>query len=119
MPLRQIYGQTETARRLHASIAPGEVDFDTVGVPFGDDIELRIDEPDQNGVGEIVTRHPNMFAGYLGVEDVADMRDGWLHTGDAGYFDKRGQLVVIDRIKDIATTSGRRPLLARSSSRTS
>ncbi|BDG71202.1 AMP-binding protein [Roseomonas fluvialis] len=105
VPLRQIYGQTESlgAYTIHRA---KEVDFDTVGVPFGDGIELRIHEPDQNGVGEIVTRHPNMFAGYLGLDDVADMRDGWMHTGDAGYFDKRGQLVVIDRIKDIATTSG-------------
>ena len=37
--------------------------------------------------------------------EVADLREGWLHTGDAGYFDKSGHLVVIDRIKDIATTS--------------
>jgi long-chain acyl-CoA synthetase len=105
VPLRQIYGQTESlgAYTIHRA---NEVDFDTVGVPFGAGIELRIHEPDQNGVGEIVTRHPNMFAGYLGLDDVADMRDGWMHTGDAGYFDKRGQLVVIDRIKDIATTSG-------------
>jgi long-chain acyl-CoA synthetase len=105
VPMRQIYGQTEAlgAYTIHRA---GEVDFDTVGVPFGGSIDLRIHEPDQNGVGEIVTRHPNMFAGYLGVDDVADMREGWMHTGDAGYFDKRGQLVVIDRIKDIATTSG-------------
>jgi long-chain acyl-CoA synthetase len=64
-----------------------------------------VDEPDQNGVGEIVTRHPNMFSGYLGAAENPDLRDGWLHTGDAGYFDRRGHLVVIDRIKDIATTS--------------
>ncbi|CAH0228959.1 AMP-binding protein [Roseomonas sp. CECT 9278] len=105
VPMRQLYGQTEAlgAYTIHRA---GEVDFDTVGTPFGDAVELRIHEPDQNGVGEIVTRHPNMFAGYLGVDDVADMRDGWMHTGDAGYFDRRGQLVVIDRIKDIATMSG-------------
>lgn len=105
VPLRQLYGQTELlgAYTLHR---PGAVDFDTVGVPFGPDVELRIHEPDANGVGEIVTRHPNMFAGYLGVDDVPDMKGGWLHTGDAGYFNKQGQLVVIDRIKDIATTSG-------------
>ncbi|MBR0648212.1 long-chain fatty acid--CoA ligase [Roseomonas terrae] len=104
VPLRQLYGQTELlgAYTLHR---PDAVDFDTVGVPFGPDVELRIHEADANGVGEIVTRHPNMFSGYLGMEDVPDMRDGWLHTGDAGYFNAQGQLVVIDRIKDIATTS--------------
>jgi long-chain acyl-CoA synthetase len=77
-----------------------------VGVPFNADIELQVKEPDVNGVGEIVTRHPNMFLGYHGMADTGDVRDGWMHTGDAGYFDKRGQLVVIDRVKDIATTRG-------------
>ena len=105
VPLRQLYGQTELlgAYTLHR---PGEVNFDTVGVPFNDGIEIRVDQPDQNGVGEIVTRHPNMFSGYFGVAENPDLRDGWLHTGDAGYFDGSGQLVVIDRIKDVATTSG-------------
>lgn len=104
VPLRQLYGQTETlgAFTVHR---PDAVDFDTVGVVFNNGIELRIDAPDANGVGEIVTRHPNMFSGYFNMAENADLRDGWLHTGDAGYFDKRGQLVVIDRIKDIATTS--------------
>ncbi|WP_159349348.1 long-chain fatty acid--CoA ligase [Roseomonas harenae] len=103
VPLRQLYGQTESlgAYTIHR---PGEVDFDTVGVAF-QGVELRVHEPDVNGVGEILTRHPNMFQGYHGVEGIPDMRDGWLHTGDAGYFDKSGHLVVIDRIKDIATTA--------------
>jgi long-chain acyl-CoA synthetase len=105
VPLRQLYGQTELlgAYTLHR---PNEVDFDSVGVVFDDSIEMRIDQPDANGVGEIVTRHPNMFRGYLGVNDNPDLRDGWLHTGDAGYLAKNGRLVVIDRIKDIASTTG-------------
>jgi long-chain acyl-CoA synthetase len=105
VPLRQLYGQTELlgAYTLHRA---GEVDFDSVGVVFDETIELRIDQPDANGVGEIVTRHPNMFAGYLGVNDNPDLREGWLYTGDAGYVAKSGQLVVIDRIKDIAETLG-------------
>ncbi len=104
VPLRQLYGQTELlgAYTLHRA---GAVNFDTVGVPFSTEVEVRIEAPDANGVGEIVTRHPNMFSGYLGVEETPDLRDGWLHTGDAGYFDDKGELVVIDRIKDIATTS--------------
>jgi long-chain acyl-CoA synthetase len=104
VPLRQIYGQTETlgAYTVHR---PGEVNQDTVGVAFTAEIETRIDNPDHNGLGEIVTRHPNMFSGYFGMPENPDLRDGWLHTGDAGYFDKAGHLVVIDRIKDIATTS--------------
>ncbi|MBP2231101.1 long-chain acyl-CoA synthetase [Azospirillum agricola] len=107
VPLRQIYGQTETmgAYTVHRA---GDVDFDTVGVPFDDGVQVKVIDPDHNGVGEIVTTHPNMFAGYYKNETatVADMRDGWMHTGDAGYFDKKGHLVIIDRIKDIATTAG-------------
>ncbi|UPY39225.1 AMP-binding protein [Sediminicoccus sp. KRV36] len=104
VPLRQLYGQTELLG-AYTLQAPGRGDFETVGVPFGPEIELRVNQPDANGVGEIVTRHPNMFQGYFGGIEAADLREGWLHTGDAGYFDKAQRLVVIDRIKDIATTS--------------
>ena len=106
VPLRQLYGQTELlgAYTIHTS---EDVDYDTVGVPFNGNVEIRIENPDANGVGEIVTKHPNMFAGYFGNEEAAaaDVRDGWMHTGDAGYFNDHKHLVVIDRIKDLATTS--------------
>ncbi|TCH99998.1 long-chain fatty acid--CoA ligase [Roseococcus sp. SYP-B2431] len=105
VPLRQLYGQTELLG-AYTLQEKGRRDFDTVGVPFGPEIELRVNEPDANGVGEIVTRHPHMFQGYFGGIETADLRDGWMHTGDAGYFDAHDRLVVIDRIKDIASTSG-------------
>nr|VFK24362.1 MAG: long-chain acyl-CoA synthetase [Candidatus Kentron sp. LFY] len=107
IPLRQLYGQTELMGAYTLQKAPnGEVDFDTVGIPFRD-CQVVIRDPDKNGVGEIVTRHPNMFVGYYkNIESYqADMRDGWMHTGDAGYFDAAGRLVVIDRMKDIAVKS--------------
>ncbi|MEO3432514.1 long-chain fatty acid--CoA ligase [Inquilinus sp. CAU 1745] len=106
VPLRQLYGQTELlgAYTIHKA---EDVDFDSVGVGFDKGVEIRIDGADANGVGEIVTRHPNMFAGYYRnpEESVADIEDGWMHTGDAGYFNKAGHLVVIDRIKDLAITA--------------
>ncbi|MGA8902753.1 AMP-binding protein, partial [Bradyrhizobium sp.] len=106
VPLRTLYGQTETlgAYTLHPEDA---VDPDTTGVAMADSIEIRIDDPDSNGVGEILTRHPNMFLGYYKNPDAssADMRDGWLCSGDAGYFNDNRQLVVIDRIKDLAETT--------------
>ncbi len=106
VPLRQLYGQTELmgAYTVHTA---DDVDYDTVGVPLNADVEVSIENPDANGVGEIVTRHQNMFAGYYGNEEATkeELRDGRMHTGDAGYFNDNGHLVVIDRIKDLATTA--------------
>ena len=106
VPLRTLYGQTETlgAFTLHH---PDAVDPDTTGVSMAESIEIRIKDPDANGVGEIVVRHPNMFKGYYKNEatTLADFRDGWMYSGDAGYFNGNKQLVVIDRIKDMAQTS--------------
>jgi long-chain acyl-CoA synthetase len=52
-------------------------------------------------------RHPNMFLGYYKnpQASAADMKDGWMQSGDAGYFNADKQLVVIDRIKDLAETA--------------
>ncbi|MCA6106980.1 long-chain fatty acid--CoA ligase [Bradyrhizobium cenepequi] len=106
VPLRTLYGQTELlgAYTLHL---PGAVDPDTTGVPMDETIEIRVDNPDVNGVGEIVVRHPNMFLGYYKNPEAsaADIQDGWMRSGDAGYFNDNEQLVVIDRIKDLAETS--------------
>lgn len=107
VPLRQIYGQTELAG-AYTVHRGNDIDFDSVGIPF-DDAQYRIDNPDHNGVGEIVARTDGMFVGYYKNPEAskADMvDDGWLKTGDAGYIKKEnGHLVVIDRIKDLATTS--------------
>jgi len=106
VPLRQIYGQTELAGAytIHAA---DDVDYDSVGIPF-EGSDVRIINPDENGVGEIVARTPGMFSGYY--KNAEETRksiddDGWMSTGDAGYFkEKTGHLVVIDRISDIALT---------------
>jgi long-chain acyl-CoA synthetase len=106
VPLRTLYGQTELlgAYTLHPE---NSVDPESTGVAMADDIEIQIDAPDANGVGELVVKHPNMFLGYYKNSEasLADMRDGWMKSGDAGYFNKAGQLVVIDRIKDLAETA--------------
>ena len=106
VPLRTLYGQTETlgAFTLHA---PDAVDPDTTGIAMGNSIQIEVRDPDVHGVGEIVVRHPNMFLGYYKAPEAsaADLRDGWMHSGDAGYFNDAKQLVVIDRIKDLAQTS--------------
>lgn len=106
VPMRQLYGQTELlgAYTLHKA---NDVDFDTVGVPF-DGVEIRIDDPDPNGLGEVVTRHANAFTGYFrNAEETQKSfaEGGWMRTGDAGFFNPRGHLVVIDRIRDMAQTA--------------
>ena len=78
VPLRTLYGQTELlgAYTLHPS---GAVDPDTTGVAMADDIEIRIDNPDIHGVGEIVVRHPNMFLGYYkNPRGLRGRHQGWL-----------------------------------------
>ncbi|MFV1851569.1 MAG: long-chain fatty acid--CoA ligase [Thalassospira sp.] len=106
VPLRQLYGQTELcgAYTIHQ---PGDIDFDTVGVAF-DNSEIKVINTDENGVGEIVARTSGMFTGYYKNQAAYDddVKDGWMHTGDAGYFkDENKHLVVIDRMKDLAETS--------------
>lgn len=107
VPLRQIYGQTELcgAYTIHAA---DDVDFDSVGVPFSGS-DVKIVDTDENGVGEIVARTPGMFCGYYKNEKEtrkAVDAEGWMSTGDAGYFNNdNGQLVVIDRISDLAVTA--------------
>ena len=105
VPLRQLYGQTEMcgAYTIHHQ---DDVDYDSVGVAF-DTAELQVINTDSEGVGEVIAKTVGMFTGYLGDQAAfdEDVKEGWMHTGDAGYFKPSGHLVVIDRIKDLAKTS--------------
>ncbi len=107
VPLRQLYGQTELCGAYTLQRAEDGLDFDSSG-PVFDNTEIRIERADENGVGEIITRHPGMFKGYYkqpeaSKETLTD--DGWMLTGDAGFLDDKGRLTVIDRVNDLATTS--------------
>ena len=107
VPMIQIYGQTELGG-IYCLQRPAEaIEFDSVGRGLNDDYKFQIEKPDKNGVGEILAQHPFMFEGYYKNPEAskADMRDGWMHTGDAGYLKPSGNLVVIDRVRDLATTS--------------
>lgn len=99
--LKQIYGQTEVAgySTIHRD---GDINFDSVGIPVPV-AEISIFEPDKEGVGEVISRGPGLFQGYLKSEEATreTIIDGWLHSGDAGYFTKEGHLVIIDRVKDL------------------
>ncbi len=105
VPLKQLYGQTEMcgAYTVHTE---DDVDYDSVGVAF-DNAEVKVINPDSNGVGEIIAKSTGMFTGYLNNQAAydEDVQDGWMHTGDAGYSKDSGHLVVIDRLKDMSETS--------------
>jgi len=99
--LKQIYGQTEICgiAVVHRDDA---IAFNTVGTPIPG-TELRITDD-----GEILLRSASVFRGYHRQPEVTAETvdaDGWLHTGDAGYLDEAGQLVVIDRAKDVLQTA--------------
>jgi len=95
--LKQIYGQTEICG-IAVMHTDDDIKFATVGKPCPG-TDLRIAEN-----GEILLKSKAVFHGYYGNEaataETVDS-DGWLHTGDAGYLDEHGHLVVIDRAKDV------------------
>ncbi|WP_246734598.1 long-chain fatty acid--CoA ligase [Chelativorans sp. ZYF759] len=95
--LKQLYGQTEAF--LYVTVQKdGEVRADTVGPP-APNVDIRIDE-----TGEVQFRSPGMFCGYYKEDEKtaeAMTPDGYVKTGDAGFFDTDGQLKIIDRAKDV------------------
>ncbi|MDN5858119.1 MAG: AMP-binding protein [Pseudonocardia sp.] len=102
VPAREGYGQTENTAMCTLTQV-GDVRLGTVGVALPD-VELRIGED-----GEILTRSPGVFQGYL--DDPAATAatldpDGWLHTGDVGELDGDGHLRITDRKKDLIITAG-------------
>ena len=101
----QGYGLTE-ASPLVSCNAPGATRFGTVGTPVpGTQVRIAAE------TGEILVRGENVMAGYHGrPQETAAVidDDGWFHTGDVGYLDRDGYLVITDRIKDlIVTTQGK------------
>jgi len=66
-------------------------------------MEIKIDNPDSNGIGEITVKGPNVMLGYYENEQLTNevIRDGWFHTGDLGYIDKDGLIFITGRQKDM------------------
>ncbi len=97
----QGYGLTETS-----PLIAGNNDFfmnpAAVGLPIHG-VEIKIENPNEEGVGEIITRGDNVMLGYFNDEEATAeaMRGGYFHTGDLGYFDKDGFLYVTGRCKNV------------------
>ncbi|MGI9018334.1 MAG: AMP-dependent synthetase/ligase [Euzebya sp.] len=103
VPIYELYGMSENAA-VATSNRPGRMKIGSVGEPH-DGIEVKIDEQS----GEILTRHPAVFAGYWqNPEATAETidADGWLHTGDVGEWVDGTHIKIVDRIKDIIITAG-------------
>ena len=117
----QVYGMTETTGAItalraedHDPEGPRQHLLRSAGKPHPG-VELRIVDPDSlvdaelGRVGEVWTRGPYNMAGYWGKSEETAATvgaDGWLRTGDAGYFDAEGYLYLHDRMKDMIVSGG-------------
>lgn len=113
--IRQGYGMTETSPVTHSSPAPPhEVKFGSVGVPAPNTeckiVDLETGEALGPGErGEVCVRGPQIMRGYLNRPEATDQTidpEGWLHTGDIGYFDKDGHFFIVDRAKELIKYKG-------------
>src|SRR5438094_143534 len=100
--LTEGYGLTEAAPVLSVTMPENRLRTGTVGPPLPG-VEIRIENPDADGVGEVLAKGPNVMAGYL--DDPEATREvlagGWLRTGDLGRLDEDGHLTLVGRKKDL------------------
>ena len=102
--LTEGYGLTEAAPVLTVAKAGSPAGQVGKAIPG---VTIKIDSPDEHGVGEVLARGPNIMAGYTDEGATSDVlgEDGWLHTGDLGKLDRSGRLVLAGRVKDVIVTS--------------
>lgn len=100
----QGYGLTETSPVLAAQRID-DIRFGSVGPPLHN-VEILIEDPSPEGIGEILARGPNMTRGYRGNPDETArlIHDGWLHTGDLGRM-KNGHLWITGRKKNVIVSA--------------
>jgi long-chain acyl-CoA synthetase len=99
------YGLTECSPVVCAN-RPERAESGTVGQALPG-IELRIDDPDENGEGEILVRGPNVTPGYWRNPEITRevLGDGWFHTGDLGRIRADEKLVITGRLKNLIVTA--------------
>lgn len=104
LPTLQGYGLTECA-----PLVAGNTDFfsraDSAGLPIPN-VEYKIDNPNEEGVGEIIVKGPNVMLGYYNnpKETEKVLKNGWFHTGDLGKIDENGYLYITGRCKSVIVT---------------
>tara|TARA_B100000029_G_scaffold516847_1_gene636395 strand:- start:79783 stop:81444 length:1662 start_codon:yes stop_codon:yes gene_type:complete len=101
----QGYGLTEASPVVSVHRVNEPANFDSVG-PVINGVEIKILDPDENGVGEVVVRGPNVMLGYYNNPDATQeiLKDGSLYTGDSGKIDNAGNLHIAGRLKNVIVT---------------
>lgn len=100
------YGLAETAAIFTGHLRESRLGTEGWPLPGGD---IRIDEPDENGVGQILVKGPSVFSGYVdNPKENANAfdEDGYFRTGDLGRLDETGALIVVGRVKEMIVSSG-------------
>ena len=97
----QGYGLTETSPVIAAENYK-KMKYGSIGFPM-ENVELQLVNQDEQGVGEIRVKGPNVMLGYYENEEATKevLKDGWFYTGDLAYFDKEGYLFLAGRKKDM------------------
>jgi len=97
----QGYGLTETSPVLTAE-NDKYIRYGSVGLPMIN-VDIKIDNPNEQGIGEIIAKGPNVMLGYYENEEATKevIKDGWFHTGDLGYIDKDGFVFITGRKKNV------------------
>ncbi|MFQ9893625.1 MAG: AMP-binding protein [Emergencia sp.] len=97
----QGYGMTEASPILAAE-SKTQQKSGSIGLAI-QGVDLRIDQPNEDGIGELIARGPNIMAGYFENPEETEkvLADGWLHTGDLAYLDKDGYVFICGRKKNV------------------
>ena len=100
------YGLTESSPVLTVARPGNKLLRGSVGKPLPG-VEVKIDSPDESGVGEVLARGQNVMVGYYNNEKATDavLNDRWLKTGDLGRLDEDGNLFIVGRSKDVIIDS--------------
>lgn len=100
------YGLTESSPVLTVARPGNKLLKGSVGKPLPG-VEIKIDQPDENGVGEILARGQNVMLGYYNNDEATEavLQDRWLKTGDLGKLDEDGNLYIVGRSKDVIIDS--------------